>query len=66
MIQALNAAYGSVGELARGFLGPQHFGCMARLLGYGGVAVCFDEMLKLVQHEVRAHVCVCVCMCMCV
>lgn len=61
-VQALNAAYAAHDDLWTGFLSPEHFGAMASLLGYGGVAVCFDEMLKLVHHEV----CVCLYVCMCV
>jgi hypothetical protein len=54
--KALNAAHFSIAELSQGFVGAEHFDCMVRLLGYGGLAMCMDEMLKLVQHEVGSLV----------
>lgn len=51
--KALNAAHFAVCEQQQHFLGAEHFACLVRLLGYGGVAMCIDEMLKLVHHEIE-------------
>lgn len=51
--KALNAAHASCGELGQGFIGAEHFGAVFRLLGYGGMALCVDEMLKLVHFEIE-------------
>jgi cytoplasmic FMR1 interacting protein len=49
----LNQAYEIVNNLYRGFVGVQHFRTMTRLLGYQGIAVVIQEMLKVVKNLVR-------------
>lgn len=49
----LNQAYDIVNNLYRGFVGFQHFRTMTRLLGYQGIAVVIQEMLKVVKNLVR-------------
>ncbi|CAF4895272.1 unnamed protein product, partial [Rotaria sp. Silwood1] len=46
----LNQAYDIVNNLYRGFVGVQHFRTMTRLLGYQGIAVVIQEMLKVVKN----------------
>ncbi|CAF0808663.1 unnamed protein product [Adineta steineri] len=46
----LNQAYEIVNNLYRGFVGVQHFRAMTRLLGYQGIAVVIQEMLKVVKN----------------
>ncbi|CAF3028948.1 unnamed protein product [Rotaria sp. Silwood2] len=46
----LNQAYDIVINLYRGFVGVQHFRTMTRLLGYQGIAVVIQEMLKVVKN----------------
>jgi cytoplasmic FMR1 interacting protein len=41
-----------VNNLYRGFVGVQHFRTMTRLLGYQGIAVVIQEMLKVVKNLV--------------
>ena len=35
------------------FLGPPHFNCMAKLLGYQGIAVVMEELLKVVKSLIQ-------------
>ena len=53
----LNQAYDIVNNLYRGFVGVQHFRTMTRLLGYQGIAVVIQEMLKVVKNLVRPERC---------
>ena len=34
-------------------LGPPHFNCMAKLLGYQGIAVVMEELLKVVKSLIQ-------------
>jgi cytoplasmic FMR1 interacting protein len=52
----LNQAYEIVNNLYRGFVGVQHFRTMTRLLGYQGIAVVIQEMLKVVKNLVRRKI----------
>ena len=36
-----------------GFVGAAHFRCMARLLGYQGIAVVMEELLKIVKSLIQ-------------
>eukprot|EP00794_Sanderia_malayensis_P007099 gene7099-7902_t len=47
--KTLNQAYASVNSLYANFFGKQHFGCIVRLLGYQGIAVVIEELLKIVK-----------------
>ena len=44
--------YAALDEGTAGFLGAEHFGCISRMLGYQGVAMCGDEMLKTLSSQV--------------
>ena len=44
--------YAALDEGKAGFLGAEHFGCISRMLGYQGVAMCGDEMLKTLSSQV--------------
>lgn len=50
--QALNLAYSSIYGSFRNFVGPPHFQVICRLLGYQGIAVVMEELLKVVKSLV--------------
>ena len=47
--QSLTNSYSAIYSLYHGFVGPQHFRAMCRLLGYQGIAVVIEELLKIVK-----------------
>ncbi|XP_052103195.1 cytoplasmic FMR1-interacting protein-like isoform X4 [Mytilus californianus] len=47
--KALTSSYSAIYSLYNGFVGPQHFRSMCRLLGYQGIAVVIEELLKIVK-----------------
>lgn len=51
-MQTLNLAYSSIFGSYRNFLGPPHIKVMCRLLGYQGIAVVMEELLKVVKSLV--------------
>lgn len=51
-MQTLNMAYSSIFSSYRNFLGPPHIKVMCRLLGYQGIAVVMEELLKVVKSLV--------------
>ena len=53
--KALNLAYTSIYGFYRNFLGPPHIKAMCRLLGYQGIAVVMEELLKVVKSLVRRN-----------
>lgn len=50
--QTLNLAYSSIFGIYRNFVGPPHIKVMCRLLGYQGIAVVMEELLKVVKSLV--------------
>lgn len=50
--QTLNLAYSSIFGTYRNFVGPPHIKVMCRLLGYQGIAVVMEELLKVVKSLV--------------
>ena len=38
-----------------GFVGAAHFRCMARLLGYQGISVVMEELLKIVKQLIQVE-----------
>ena len=36
--------------------GPPHFNCMAKLLGYQGIAVVMEELLKVVKSLIQGNI----------
>ena len=51
--QAQNSAFNTINSLYSNFVGDIHLGCLARLLGYQGIAVVIEELLKIVKSLVR-------------
>ena len=51
--KALNIANNTVYSQFSGFVGMHHFRCMAKLLGYQGIAVVMEELLKIVQSLIQ-------------
>ncbi|XP_046852032.1 cytoplasmic FMR1-interacting protein 2-like isoform X2 [Xenia sp. Carnegie-2017] len=47
--KAQNVAFASINTLYNSFVGPPHFESMTRLLGYQGIAVVIDELLKVIK-----------------
>uniref|UniRef100_A0A8C9VFH5 Cytoplasmic FMR1-interacting protein n=1 Tax=Scleropages formosus TaxID=113540 RepID=A0A8C9VFH5_SCLFO len=54
--KALNLAYSSIFGFCRNFLGPPHFKAMCRLLGYQGIAVVMEELLKVVKSLLQGTI----------
>uniref|UniRef100_A0A671RLW0 Cytoplasmic FMR1-interacting protein 1 homolog n=1 Tax=Sinocyclocheilus anshuiensis TaxID=1608454 RepID=A0A671RLW0_9TELE len=54
--KALNLAYSSVYSLYRNFLGPPHIKAICRLLGYQGIAVVMEELLKVVKSLLQGTI----------
>lgn len=48
----LNIAYSHIYSSYRNFVGPPHFKTICRLLGYQGIAVVMEELLKIVKSLV--------------
>ncbi|EPQ11042.1 Cytoplasmic FMR1-interacting protein [Myotis brandtii] len=55
--KALNLAYSSIYGSYRNFVGPPHFQVICRLLGYQGIAVVMEELLKVVKSLVLSLGC---------
>lgn len=49
----LNLAYSTQYGQYSGFVGPQHFRTMCKLLGYQGIAVVMEELLKIVKSLIQ-------------
>ncbi|KAL3880811.1 hypothetical protein ACJMK2_033018 [Sinanodonta woodiana] len=47
--KALNTSYGAICSLYQGFVGTPHFRAICRLIGYQGIAVIIEELLKVVN-----------------
>ncbi|CAL8393900.1 unnamed protein product [Boreogadus saida] len=54
--KALNLAYTSIYGFYRNFLGPPHIKAMCRLLGYQGIAVVMEELLKVVKSLLQGTI----------
>lgn len=55
--QPLNIAYSHIYSSYRNFVGPPHFKTICRLLGYQGIAVVMEELLKIVKSLVSVFIC---------
>lgn len=53
LLQALTTSYSAIYGLYHGFVGVPHFKSICRLLGYQGIAVVIEELLKIVQALVN-------------
>ncbi|PSN54695.1 Cytoplasmic FMR1-interacting protein [Blattella germanica] len=51
----LNLAYSTIYGQYTGFVGATHFRTMCRLLGYQGIAVVMEELLKIVKSLVQGN-----------
>ena len=51
--RALNVSFSAVYALYTGFIGAPHIRAMTRLLGYQGIAVVIEELLKIGKSLVR-------------
>nr|XP_023395464.1 cytoplasmic FMR1-interacting protein 1 [Loxodonta africana] len=54
--KALNLAYSSIYGSYRNFVGPPHFKVICRLLGYQGIAVVMEELLKVVKSLLQGTI----------
>ena len=52
LLQLLNTAFATVNSLYSTFIGIPHCRCIARLLGYQGIAVVMEELLKVIKRSV--------------
>jgi len=57
MLQGLSNCYNVIYSLYSGFVGAPHFRVVAKLLGYQGIAVVIEELLKIVKSLVRLGFC---------
>lgn len=53
--KALNIAYAEIYSLYSNFIGDPHFETLARLLGYQGVAIVIDNLLKLIKSLIQGN-----------
>lgn len=44
--------FNAIDSLYHNFVGEIHFACVARLLGYQGIAVIIEELLKVIKSVV--------------
>ncbi|XP_067136855.1 cytoplasmic FMR1-interacting protein isoform X4 [Centruroides vittatus] len=51
--KALNVANMTIYGMYNGFVGSSHFGAICRLLGYQGIAVVMEELLKIVKSLIQ-------------
>uniref|UniRef100_A0A672L923 Cytoplasmic FMR1-interacting protein 1 homolog n=1 Tax=Sinocyclocheilus grahami TaxID=75366 RepID=A0A672L923_SINGR len=54
--KTLNLAYSSIYSLYRNFVGPPHIKAICRLLGYQGIAVVMEELLKVVKSLLQGTI----------
>ncbi|VDM40991.1 unnamed protein product [Toxocara canis] len=58
--KSLNAAFSNIYSMYGGFIGMPHLKAVARLLGYQGIAVILEELIKiarnLINGPIRGHV----------
>uniref|UniRef100_H2YIL7 Cytoplasmic FMR1-interacting protein n=1 Tax=Ciona savignyi TaxID=51511 RepID=H2YIL7_CIOSA len=52
----LNVAYKEIAGLYSGFVGYPHFAAICRLIGYQGIAVVIEEMLKIVKSLLQGTI----------
>ena len=54
--KALNYAYGTIYQSYSGFIGAPHFRTICKLLGYQGIAVVIEELLKIVKSLIQGTI----------
>lgn len=50
-----NSVFNAIGSLYSNFVGDIHFACMSRLLGYQGIAVVIEELLKIIKSVLQGQ-----------
>ncbi|XP_071846795.1 cytoplasmic FMR1-interacting protein 2-like isoform X2 [Apostichopus japonicus] len=55
--KSLNHAYSTINGLYSNFIGAPHFRCLVKLLGYQGIAVVMEELLKIVKGLLQNNIC---------
>ena len=53
IVNEKSTIHNKCGKNVLGFVGAAHFRCMARLLGYQGIAVVMEELLKIVKSLIQ-------------
>lgn len=53
----LNKLFTDAYSLYSNFVGTPHLNAIVKLLGYQGIAVVIEELLKIIQSLVSLHVC---------
>lgn len=59
--KALNYAFTSIQKLYSGFIGASHFRVLCHVLGYSGIALIIDELLKLIHTKIQTSISADVC-----
>src|SRR5207245_72019 len=54
--KALNIAYTAIFTQYSGFIGYPHFRAICRLLGYQGIAVVIEELLKIIKSLIQGTI----------
>lgn len=54
--KALNIAYQKIYAQYNNFIGPEHFRSICRLLGYQGIAVVIEELLKIIKNLIQGTI----------
>ncbi|XP_078682474.1 cytoplasmic FMR1-interacting protein 2-like isoform X1 [Branchiostoma floridae x Branchiostoma belcheri] len=54
--KVLNNAYGHIYNLYTGFVGSPHFRAISHLLGYQGIAVVMEELLKIIKSLIQGSI----------
>ena len=54
--KALNIAYAAIYSQYSGFIGPPHFRSIWKLLGYQGIAVVIEELLKIIKNLIEGSI----------
>ncbi|XP_037086734.1 cytoplasmic FMR1-interacting protein-like isoform X2 [Pollicipes pollicipes] len=54
--RALNTSYSSIYGQYSGFVGAPHFRAVCRLLGYQGIAVVMEELLKIIKSLIQGNI----------
>lgn len=51
----LNSCYNTIFKLYSKFIGPPHFRSICRFSGYKGIAVIFEETLKIISNNIQVQ-----------
>eukprot|EP00035_Acanthoeca_spectabilis_P004839 m.107332 g.107332 ORF g.107332 m.107332 type:complete len:1266 (-) comp12746_c0_seq1:41-3838(-) len=51
--KTMDKTFAAIHSRSNGFVGRMHFDAIIRLLGYGSIAFCIDEMLRVVDHAIK-------------